>query len=113
MVESPLRIDPTDSDFRSLREDNLLYVDKTARIVDFLAAGKYLLFTRPRRFGKSLLLSTIEAMYSGDLALFQDEGGRPGTGRVQRDSSVKNLPRCDMLHAHEAGYPLRLGILYC
>lgn len=77
MVESPLRIDPTDSDFRSLREDNLLYVDKTARIVDFLAAGKYLLFTRPRRFGKSLLLSTIEAMYSGDLALFRGEGGRP------------------------------------
>ncbi len=57
---------PTTSDFRRIRRENRLYIDKTAHIAAFLnEGGDALLFTRPRRFGKSLMLSTMAAMYSG------------------------------------------------
>ena len=58
-------------DFRSLREDGYVYVDKTARILRILDSGKYFFLSRPRRFGKSLLLSTINELYSGDRSLFE------------------------------------------
>jgi len=53
------------SDFLVLREEgpNYLYVDKTERILDLLNAGKYLFLARPRRFGKSLLCSTLKYLY--------------------------------------------------
>ena len=85
MPASHLHIVATDNDFRSLRRHNRLYVDKTARIVDFLHEEKYQLFTRPRRFGKSLLLSTIEAMYSGNRDLFRGDGIRPELDMVREE----------------------------
>lgn len=52
-------------DFQKLKEGNFLYVDKTRYIYDLLnSAGVYFL-SRPRRFGKSLLLSTIRAIFEG------------------------------------------------
>ncbi len=52
------------SDFKSLIEDNYLYVDKTKYIKELEKVGsKYLFFIRPRRFGKSLLLSTLAHYY--------------------------------------------------
>ena len=57
-------------DFVSLRNSNLLYVDKTARLVDLIENGRRYFLSRPRRFGKSLLLSTLEAMFSGRKELF-------------------------------------------
>lgn len=57
-------------DFVRIRRDRLLYVDKTHRVRAFLEWDDALLITRPRRFGKSLLLSTIKAMYSGTKSLF-------------------------------------------
>ena len=57
-------------DFRSLREDGYVYVDKTEHICRILEAGKYFFLSRPRRFGKSLTASTIQELYSGDRELF-------------------------------------------
>lgn len=51
------------SDFHSLRTEGYLYLDRTQHIPALEAAGKQLIFLRPRRFGKSLLLSTLENYY--------------------------------------------------
>lgn len=58
--------------FSELRERGCLYVDKTQQIQHILLQGKYFFLSRPRRFGKSLLLSTIKAIYQGQRALFTD-----------------------------------------
>ena len=60
------------SDFANVREAglNYLYVDKTRALSELLSAGKYLFFSRPRRFGKSLLCSTIKYLYQGKRELF-------------------------------------------
>ena len=72
-----LNIDPTTSEFRQLRQDRLLYVDKTAQVAAFLRNERYQLYARPRRFGKSLLLSTIEMLYRGKRDLFAGDETRP------------------------------------
>ena len=61
------------SDFGYLREANVpyLYVDKTRLLPELLNAGKYLFLTRPRRFGKSLICSTLKYLYEGRRDLFQ------------------------------------------
>lgn len=56
--------------FSELRNGNYLYVDKTEAIQRLLNMGKYFFLSRPRRFGKSLLLSTIKEIYQGNRALF-------------------------------------------
>ena len=60
------------SDFSVLREPgpNYLYVDKTRVLFQMLDAGKYLFLARPRRFGKSLLCSTMRYLYEGRRELF-------------------------------------------
>ncbi len=58
--------------FEEIREDNYLYVDKTRYIVDFLIKGmKYVFLSRPRRFGKSLFASTLQAYFEGRKELFE------------------------------------------
>ena len=56
--------------FREIREDGHYYVDKTGQAVDLIEAGKYYFLSRPRRFGKSLLLDTFRALFEGERALF-------------------------------------------
>jgi len=56
--------------FESLRNDNYAYVDKTAQIYKLAVTGRYYFLSRPRRFGKSLLISTLEAYFSGKKDLF-------------------------------------------
>ncbi|QQZ29628.1 AAA family ATPase [Thiothrix subterranea] len=51
------------SDFNHIRSKGMLYVDRTACISRLEAAGQQLVFLRPRRFGKSLLLSTLANYY--------------------------------------------------
>jgi hypothetical protein len=58
-------------DFESLRNENYLYVDKTAVIYQLVTTGRYYFLSRPRRFGKSMLLSTIHAYFSGKKELFE------------------------------------------
>ncbi|MCP3933043.1 MAG: AAA family ATPase, partial [Bacteroidetes bacterium] len=52
-------------------KEGYLYIDKTQKIAELLQAGKYLFLSRPRRFGKSLLVSTLSEIFSGNQALFQ------------------------------------------
>lgn len=57
--------------FEKLREDGYTYVDKTALIYKLATSGTYYFLSRPRRFGKSLLISTMEAYFSGKKDLFK------------------------------------------
>lgn len=56
--------------FSEIRENGYVYVDKTEYIYNLVTRGKYYFLSRPRRFGKSLLLSTIEALFRGRRDLF-------------------------------------------
>ena len=58
--------------FENIIEGNYLYVDKTKYIVDFRTKGmKYIFLSRPRRFGKSLFASTLQAYFEGRKELFE------------------------------------------
>ena len=57
--------------FRKLREDDCYYVDKTAFILRLTQKGKHYFLSRPRRFGKSLLLDTIKELFEGSEELFR------------------------------------------
>ncbi|MBA3954227.1 ATP-binding protein [Candidatus Dependentiae bacterium] len=63
---------PTDvSSFKVMRTQNYLYVDKTKDIYDLFSGGsRYYFLSRPRRFGKSLLVSTLKELFSGNKELF-------------------------------------------
>ena len=57
--------------FEKIRKDGYLYIDKTALIYQLVKTGSYYFLSRPRRFGKSLLLSTLEAYFQGKKELFE------------------------------------------
>ena len=57
--------------FEKIRKDGYLYVDKTALVYQLANTGSYYFLSRPRRFGKSLLLSTLEAYFQGKKELFE------------------------------------------
>ena len=57
--------------FRRLREDDCYYVDKTAFILRLTQKGKHYFLSRPRRFGKSLLVDTIKELFEGNEELFR------------------------------------------
>lgn len=57
--------------FESLRQDGYVYVDKTAVVYRLVTTGRYYFLSRPRRFGKSLLISTLEAYFQGKRELFE------------------------------------------
>ena len=57
-------------DFESLRKDDYLYVDKTALVYQLAKTGRYYFLSRPRRFGKSMLISTLQAYFEGKKELF-------------------------------------------
>ena len=57
--------------FEKLRNDGCVYVDKTALMYKLLSEGKYYFLSRPRRFGKSLLISTLEAYFLGKKEFFE------------------------------------------
>jgi len=56
--------------FPKLREEGLLYIDKTEWIYRLVNGGSAYFLSRPRRFGKSLLVSTLEALFQGKRNLF-------------------------------------------
>ena len=57
--------------FEELRNRNCVYVDKTQLVYNLANTDKVYFFSRPRRFGKSLLVSTLEAYFQGKKELFQ------------------------------------------
>lgn len=60
-----------ESNFRNLITDGYLYVDKTEYIYRLITSLKYYFLSRPRRFGKSLLISTLEEIFKGNKELFK------------------------------------------
>ncbi|MDR2564050.1 MAG: ATP-binding protein [Prevotellaceae bacterium] len=57
--------------FATIREEHYIYVDKTQYLVNMIDTGKLYFYARPRRFGKSLTISTLDAMFSGKKELFK------------------------------------------
>lgn len=57
--------------FKNIREDDFAYVDKTAHIFRLASEGKCFFLSRPRRFGKSLLLSTLKSYFQGKKEMFE------------------------------------------
>ena len=57
--------------FEKIRTEGYVYVDKTALVYKLVNEGCYYFLSRPRRFGKSLLISTLEAYLSGKKELFK------------------------------------------
>ena len=74
-MEEKLKYIATDSkSFRELIEDGYLYIDKTEHLYKMLRKGspsKYWFLSRPRRFGKSLLIDTLENIFKGNRELFK------------------------------------------
>jgi hypothetical protein len=62
-----------DPDFKRIIEENQLYADKTKYIHDMLNHSVCCFLSRPRRFGKTLLLDTISELFQGDRELFKDQ----------------------------------------
>ncbi len=56
--------------FEKIRKENYLYIDKTKQILQMIENGECYFLSRPRRFGKSLTISTLEAMFKGQIELF-------------------------------------------
>jgi len=57
--------------FAEIRENPYCYVDKTPLIAQLIDAGKAYFLSRPRRFGKSLLVDTLKELFEGNQALFK------------------------------------------
>ena len=70
-TKAPLRKLPIGiQSFEKLRQEGYVYVDKTALVYQLAVLGNPCFLSRPRRFGKSLLLSTFEAYFQGKRELF-------------------------------------------
>ena len=98
-------------DFAQLRQDNLLYVDKTGRLKELIENGRRYFLSRPRRFGKSLMLSTLDAMFRGRKEYFKGLAAEEWVTR-QSENPVPVL-RLDMsgLRAYSSGEELNLSIV--
>ena len=66
-LKNPLGIE----DFRIVREDGCYYVDKTPLIRQLIDQGRHYFLSRPRRFGKSMLISTLKNLFEGNESLFR------------------------------------------
>ena len=58
--------------FEGIIKENLLYVDKTRQVYNLIRQGNLYFLSRPRRFGKSLLVSTFAHLFMGKKALFKE-----------------------------------------
>ena len=54
-------------DFSEIINEDLLYVDKTDRVYNLIEQGKLYFLSHPRRFGKSLLISTFKELFQGNM----------------------------------------------
>ncbi|MBQ0049513.1 MAG: AAA family ATPase, partial [Bacteroidales bacterium] len=64
-------------EFEKLRQDGYVYLDKTPLIWKMVDEGCYYFLSRPRRFGKSLLMSTIHSFFAGKKEFFDGTIGNP------------------------------------
>ena len=57
--------------FSEIIKDNYVYIDKTQEAYQLLNTYKYVFLSRPRRFGKSLFLTTLQTIFEGKKELFK------------------------------------------
>ena len=108
--------------FREMREEGHYYADKTAHIERLIEQGKHYFLSRPRRFGKSLLLDTIKELFEGSEKLFRElaihgrwdwERRHPvlrlsfGSGNFTVDGAVETFA-ADLLDAQASGHGIVL-----
>jgi len=86
-----LKLPIGEQSFEKLRTENRLYVDKTEYVYRMTQDGTHYFLSRPRRFGKSLLLSTIEAYFLGKRELFEGLY----IGQVEKDWPVHPIFHLD------------------
>ncbi|MDR0732241.1 MAG: AAA family ATPase, partial [Treponema sp.] len=79
-------------DFVTIRSEGYLYVDKTRYIYQLINEGKPYFLSRPRRFGKSLLLSTLKAYFEGKKELFTEIAGQPGLAIAGLENEWQSYP---------------------
>jgi len=80
-------------DFSDIRTRGFVYADKTARAYELITgSGKAFFLSRPRRFGKSLLCSTLGAIFEGRRELFGEIAGRPALAIDGLDWEWKKHP---------------------
>ena len=78
-----------EQNFENLRNGGFVYIDKTHLIHRLVSMGRYYFLSRPRRFGKSLLVSTLEAYFNGRKDLFSG---------LAIESLEKEWNECPVLH---------------
>ena len=71
VMQQEKRLPIGSQDFEDLRKNGFFYVDKTEYVFNLIKDSKYFFLSRPRRFGKSLFLSTLAAYFEGKKELFQ------------------------------------------
>ncbi|MDR1110510.1 MAG: AAA family ATPase, partial [Deltaproteobacteria bacterium] len=71
MKNSPPLLKTGTSSFKKIRAEQRLYVDKTMYLPELIDKGDVIFLSRPRRFGKSLTVSTLDSFYSGEKELFR------------------------------------------
>jgi O-acetylhomoserine/O-acetylserine sulfhydrylase-like pyridoxal-dependent enzyme len=95
--------------FDQIREDGYVYVDKTGLIYNLVTQGKTYFLSRPRRFGKSLLVSTLACYFQGRKDLFagleidgleKDWYEYPIFRSIKRSISFVNHTLAGFLHIH-------------
>jgi len=69
--KKPRDLSLTSQTFSEIIKNNQVYVDKTRQIYELIHLGKYLFLSRPRRFGKSLLITTLKELFAGNKDLFK------------------------------------------
>ena len=69
-MAAPLKYPIGRADFESIINEGFIYVDKTERMYEMIGDRKFVFLSRPRRFGKSLLVNTLQAYFEGKKQLF-------------------------------------------
>ena len=78
--------------FEKIRTDGYAYVDKTQFVYKLVTEGSCYFLSRPRRFGKSLLLSTLKAYFQGKKELF-DGLAMAGLEKEWKEYPLENFPK--------------------
>ena len=78
--------------FSEMVKQNYVYVDKTEYVYKMASSGKYYFLSRPRRFGKSLLVSTLKAYFEGEKELFENLA----IGRLEKEWVSHPVIRLDL-----------------
>ena len=88
--------------FAEIRQEGHYYVDKTPQILRLIDEGKYYFLSRPRRFGKSLLIDTIAELFEGNRALFEGLHAQDRWDWSLRFPVIRISFSDGVLHSHQA-----------